>query len=385
LKSFYSICLGFTFFFIFVFNWKYESNRTTMNRPSTKRLGILLTTLIIFSSVSFSQLDNVDFLRAGSADGLKIVQAYVSPWANAFGAGMNGSWYNTAKPHKFGGFDITTGLNIGFVPTSATTFDVSKIGLTTLSGSGVSSTIAGPKTDGQTLTASQGAVTLASFKTPPGTNWKLMPVPTAQIGLGLPFGTELKFRFIPKISIKDGSISLWGIGLVHSLMQYLPGEKLLPFDVSLFGGYSKLKGNIPMSLQPKDGAPTNYSTYNVATSFLDQKMAMGISALNIGLIASLNVPVLTLYGGLGYSKTSTEVELLGNYPLPSIDLAVSTTEGVYEDAGVIKSFPKLDIKNFSGLRANIGLRIKLSVVTIHADYTKAQYNVFSTGLGISFR
>jgi hypothetical protein len=45
----------------------------------------------------------------------------------------------------------------------------------------------------------------------------------------------------------------------------------------------------------------------------------------------------------------------------------------------------MDIKNFSGLRANIGLRIKLAVITIHADFTKAQYNVFSTGLGVSFR
>jgi hypothetical protein len=45
----------------------------------------------------------------------------------------------------------------------------------------------------------------------------------------------------------------------------------------------------------------------------------------------------------------------------------------------------MDINNFSGLRANIGFRIKLAVVTIHADYTKAQYNVLTAGLGISFR
>ena len=335
--------------------------------------------------MSFSQFDNVDFLRAGATDGLKIVQAYVAPWANAFGAGLNGGWYNTAKPHKLGGFDITMGFNVGFVPESATTFDVSKIGLTSLSGTGMASTVAGPDIDGPTLTAMSGGLTLASFKTPPGSNWKMMPVPTAQVGIGLPLGTELKARFIPKITLGNGDVSLWGIGLVHSIMQYLPGNKLLPFDVSLFGGYTKLQGNVPVSLQPRLGSPPYYSTYNLTTSFLDQKLNAIVTAMNIGVIASLNLPVVTLYGGLGYSKTHTGIELLGNYPLPTINLARSLTEAVYEDAGVLKGFPSMEIENFSGVRANIGLRLKFAVITLHADYTKAQYNVFSTGLGVSFR
>jgi hypothetical protein len=47
--------------------------------------------------------------------------------------------------------------------------------------------------------------------------------------------------------------------------------------------------------------------------------------------------------------------------------------------------PSINIKNLSGLRANLGLRVKLAVLTIHADYTRALYNVFSFGVGISFR
>ena len=52
---------------------------------------------------------------------------------------------------------------------------------------------------------------------------------------------------------------------------------------------------------------------------------------------------------------------------------------------MVKGFNALKMKDFSGLRANIGIRIKLAVITIHADYTKANYNVVSTGLGVSFR
>ena len=84
---------------------------------------------------------------------------------------------------------------------------------------------------------------------------------------------------------------------MHSIMQYIPGNKLLPFDVSLFAGYTKLTGNVPLSLQP--GTPTNYTTYNVSTSFSDQNLNVAVKALNISAIASLNLPVITFYGGLG--------------------------------------------------------------------------------------
>lgn len=346
--------------------------------------------LLIISSVSFSQFDNVDFLRSAPADGVKLLQAYISPYANAFGAGLNGGWYNTARPHKFFGFDITTSVNVGLIPSSENTFDVSKIGLTTLTPTGTSpfmaSTIAGPNIDGPTtLTATSNGVIVTSFKTPPGTDWKYVPAPTAQFGLGLPFGTEVKVRFIPKITIEGGDISLLGFGVLHSLLQYLPGYKMMKlFDVSLFGGYTKLQGNIPLDLQPKVGAPTNYSTYNPLTSFQNQKLSINVSAMNVGIIGSINIPVLSIYGGVGYSKTNTDINLTGNFPTPRVNLTVSTTQPVYEDAGVIKSFPAINIKN-SGVRANIGLRIKLLIITIHADYTLAQYNMLSAGLGITIR
>ncbi len=360
-----------------------------MNNFKIRWLLSIIILLPFTLSISMAQIDNVEFLRAGATDGIKIIEAYMTPWANAFGAGLNGSWYNTAKPHKFGGFDITAGINVGVVPKSAGTYNVSDLGLTTLTGSGTASTVSGPDVNGPQLTKEASyestTVTLASFSLPPGTNWRYIPVPTLQAGIGLPLGTELKARYIPKINIKDdGNISLWGIGLMHSIMQYIPGNKLLPIDVSLFGGYTKLQGNVAVSLQPKE--PQNYSTYNPAIAFNDQKIAATVNALNIGVVASVNVPVITIYGGLGYSKTQTKISLEGNFPTPVL-VATPTPHAEYNDSGVIKgsSIQPIDIKNFSGLRANVGIRIKLAVITIHADYTRAQYNVLSAGFGVSFR
>jgi hypothetical protein len=202
-----------------------------MSNYVNKRSGILIISLFLFSSITFSQFNNIDFLKSAPADGVKYLQAYISPWANAFGSGLSGGWYNTAKPHKLGGFDITINASAGIVPTSAQTFDASKIGLSSsISGAGISPTVAGPKTDGPLMSYRVSGVTLANFNAPKGTDWRYVPVPSAQVGIGLPFGTELKVRFVPKININDGNVSLWGVGLVHSIMQYLPGNKMLPFD-----------------------------------------------------------------------------------------------------------------------------------------------------------
>jgi hypothetical protein len=355
-----------------------------MSKAFNPRVLATVLSMILVSNLMVAQLadDAFDFLKIGVNDASKITEAYIAPWANAFGAGVNGSWYNTAKPHKLGGFDITLGFNVGIVPSSDNTYDVSKLGLENFTGTGMAPTASGPKEPRPVLT-SKGISGVASITvpTPPGSNWGYMPVPTLQAGIGLPLGTELKIRYIPKIPVGDADISSWGVGLLHSLMQYLPGDKVLPFDVSIFGAFTKLTGNVPINLDP--GSPQFYTSKYPSTAWDNQNFEMIAQAWNVSLIASLNLPVFTLYGGLGYSGTLSKINMTGNFPLPTPSL----TEGmfIYEDAGVVKDFPTIEVKNFSGLRANAGFRLKFSVVTWHIDYTWTQYSVVSTGLGISFR
>ncbi len=363
------------------FTTKLKFMKNFFIRQNLKRAGLLISALFLFYSSSIAQIDNFDFLRSVPLDAEKYLKAYMEPWTNAFGAGLNGGWYNTAKPHKPLGFDITTSFNVGVVPTSAQEFDISSLGMTSLVGSGKAPTVAGPDEGTRpTLTYRAGGRDLETIPTPPGANWRYIPVPTLQLGIGLPLGTEIKGRLIPKINIKDGNISLWGLGLMHNITQYLPGDKLLPFDVSVFGGYTKLQGNVPLSMLP--GNPQDYSP---SPSFETQNLNVTVSGLNLSAIASLNLPVITFYGGLGYSNTKTEMILTGNFPTPVWDGTQNRIE--YNNTGLKTSadFPPVEIKNFSGLRANIGFRIKLAVITIHADYTRAQYNVLSAGLGLSFR
>jgi hypothetical protein len=355
-----------------------------MNRTFNSRLLVTVLSMVLVSNSLFSQLPDAafDFLKVGVNDASKITKAYISPWANAFGAGSNGSWYNTAKPHKLGGFDITLGFNVGIVPSIDNTYDVSKIGLQNFSGTGMAPTVSGPDNPLPVLTSRPiSGVAAMSVETPPGSDWGLIPVPSLQVGIGLPLGSELKVRYIPKITVSDNNISSWGVGLLHSITQYLPGDELLPFDISVFGAYSKLTGNVPISMKPGD--PQFYSSMYPSTAWNNQNFKMTTAAWNASAIASFNLPVLTLYGGLGFSKTATTIDLTGNFPLPTPSL--SEAGFIYEDAGVVKNFPAIEIENYSGLRANAGLRLKFAVLTWHIDYTWANYSVVSSGLGISFR
>ncbi len=361
-----------------------------MKKHQISKISAIAALLFFFNFSLHGQIDG-EFLKGGINDGTKLIEAYISPWAKAFGAGFSGGWYNTAKPHKFGGFDITITINAGLVPESETTFDLAELGLEhfTLvnpSGTSIAPTIAGQQQDGPELhyvsNISGYDVELARLNSPAGTGLKFIPVPMAQVGIGLPLNSEIKVRFIPKLTYDESDVSLWGVGLLHSIIQYIPGNELMPFDISVFGGYTRLKTNIGLEIYPDSYA--DYVNYT-SEDFTGQKVTGMVEGWNASLIGSFNLPVITIYGGLGYASSRTVADVVGNIPLPTADASSLPPSVVYTDAGVVNDITGIEIEDFSGLRANLGFRLKFALFTIHADYTRSQYNVFTAGLGISFR
>ena len=198
----------------------------------------------------------------------------------------------------------------------------------------------------------------------------------------MPLGSELKLRYIPNTPIAEGKISLIGGGLMHSISQYIKPMGITPFNISLFGGYSKLSAELPVDLQPK-----NYDHMNNYTpaDFADQFVALDVTSWNVSVIGSIDVPFLTGFVGLGYGSAVTLLDLQGNFPVPHADPSISTTSPVYDDEHVVAGYKALRIEDFSGLRVNVGGRLKLGVFTIHTAYTRALYSVFTAGIGVSFR
>ena len=362
---------------------------------------LTIIVLIFLSSSLFAQFKDLGkVLAAGQDDAEKIFEAYLTPYANGIGAGLSTGWYNTAKAHKLGGFDLNVSFNLTFIPTADQSYDANTLnlgnpanGLNVIVGSGSSPTAAGSKSDGQQLTYTQyiealdDDVDIASLVLPRGTGFAYTPVPMVQLGVGLVKETDLQVRYSPSIEWGNGSkVSLWGIGLKHSVSQWIPGLKKLPvFDMSLQGGYTKLNSKNSLNFQASfydDFADVVVDNENL---YSGQELMLDVSNITANLIVSGDFKIICIYGGVGISSTNSSLQLNGYYPFPE----VSGAQIIVDDDTAIKNPIDISVKSSDGSitkpRFNAGLRFKFAVVTINFDYTYANYSVASAGLGISFR
>lgn len=338
-----------------------------------KRLRILLILMLSLTFISQSNAqDDIDqFLKESVEDGEKLIGAYISPAIKAFSLGMNQGWYNTAKPHKVAGVDLTFTGSLMKVPSSEQLFDVNALGLTDISlvdGSGNPRsdgnipTVLGPDTPPTFSLNSTLGDPSDDFDGPSGLALgedvkfleNKMPAAMLQLGFGLPKGTDIKLRLVPKIDVgDDGKFNLFGIGVMHDVKQYIPGLKNMPFDLSALIGYTKMK--LDVAFDP--------------TANPDQRGLFEVKSTTIQGIASKKFSVVTFYGGLGYNIAKSNLAMLGTY-----------------DIGGSNIKDPVDLSYAaSGFRASAGMRLKLAVFTFHADYTLQKYSALTVGFGISVR
>jgi hypothetical protein len=364
-----------------------------MKRVKLSGKNCFLIVILLSISLSLSaQIKTVgEFFAGGVTDAGTLLEAYITPWANALGTSLSGGWYNTAKPHKPLGFDLTLTTNISFIPEEAKTFDLAELTLSDNvhlpSGTTIAPTVAGETTSGPELVYYVQNYEVASMHTPQGTGVGLMLSPMAQIGIGLVKGTEFNFRFFPNVELgKYGKLGLWGIGGKHSISQWIPAVDKIPFlNISLMAGYTKFSSSFNLTVTPADWQITDNTTG--AISFDDQSLDLTVKSFTINALVSANLPVICFYGGLGIVNTKTDLALTGYFPVPTI--VPPSIDPEVNDNSAAKDPISVEIENNDGKptkpRINVGLRLKLGVLTIHGDYTYANYSNVTAGLGISFR
>jgi hypothetical protein len=364
-----------------------------MKRVKLSGKNCFLIVILLSISLSLSaQIKTVgEFFAGGVTDAGTLLEAYITPWANALGTSLSGGWYNTAKPHKPLGFDLTLTTNISFIPEEAKTFDLAELTLSDNvhlpSGTTIAPTVAGETTSGPELVYYVQNYEVASMHTPQGTGVGLMLSPMAQIGIGLVKGTEFNFRFFPNVELgKYGKLGLWGIGGKHSISQWIPAVDKIPFlNISLMAGYTKFSSSFNLTVTPADLQITDNTTG--AISFDDQSLDLTVKSFTINALVSANLPVICFYGGLGIVNTKTDLALTGYFPVPTI--VPPSIDPEVNDNSAAKDPISVEIENNDGKptkpRINVGLRLKLGVLTIHGDYTYANYSNVTAGLGISFR
>jgi len=310
----------------------------------------LLFTIVAFTTsfISYSQ----SVFQEDILQGEKLIEAYFTPIAKSFGASLNNGWYNTAKPHKLGGFDVTFTLNTVIIPNSAESFKIKdSFGNIFTSNAAEASTIFGNNEETEMTYINSNTGIEYEFDMPGGLKIHAFPLPMIQAGIGLIKKTAIDIRYMPMLNISNNiNINLLGFGVKHDLLQWIPlmGDAI-PISLSIQGGYTSLNTELKIS---------------------DQDVELKTNATTINLIASKKILMITGYAGIGYNSATTTFTSQTKFNL----------DGIIFEEKIETSF-----ESNKNLRTNIGLRLNLTIITIQADYTFSEYPTTTIGIGVSLR
>jgi hypothetical protein len=313
----------------------------------------ILTFLIFISTSQYvvSQNPVVNDIQ----DASNFLGAYFSPFSESIGAGLNRGWYNTAKPHKLAGFDVSLNINLITVSDELSSFDANS--LDNFSSSSSSTPTLLGSGEGATISYQGNEFVMPNQNI----NLKTIPIPTLNAGVGLIKGTEVNLRYIPSYNydigfVGKGSIELYGFGLKHDILQWLPLNKLLPFDLSFQGAFSQFN-----------------TSFEVESQSIRQDVSLDIRATTFNLILSKKFSVVSAYASVGQNTVNSTFTGNTNFKLGS-----SST--------LVFDLPlNIELPKSSEMQASAGVRFQFAIFTLYANQTFSSYPVTSAGIGLSFR
>ncbi|WP_138429392.1 DUF6588 family protein [Fodinibius saliphilus] len=371
-------------------------------RYRTLLLGLFIGILGFSTLPANAQIGDVgQILQSGKADANTLARAYLQPFGSGFGAALNTGWTNTAKPHKKFGFDLTISSGLAIVPGADKTFDVQSLNLQQLeieSGGNIAQTINGKDIAGPTLAAyadpdGPGGISeqkIFDFQMPKGTDFGYVPSPMIKAGVGLIKDTELMFRYMPKTTIGDfGSFNLFGVGAKHGINQWLPGGNLLPVNLSLMFGYTNMEVGSGFDVTAQDVIEDPQNTENPysASQWDGQKITMNTDAWSINALVGKTLPMISIYGGIGYEASTFNIKTPGSYPtvVPNPDYSNDPNNNEPFIVDAVDEPLDISIDGDNGFRALAGFRFRFAVFHISGSYTLSNYSSYNVGFGISFR
>ncbi len=355
--------------------------------------------------------------RAGLTDANKVMNAYFQPFAESFGIGLAQNWYNTAVPLKLLRFNVQLGASYIRIPEEMLTFNPQTLGLTNLR------TVDPAVTSAPTINGEGDGPVYAIYGDDPtnpggpqikiqeiagltsGLGLSANAVPNIQVNLGLIKKTEVSVRYVPTIDLGtlgsdglSGSVGLWGIGVKHDLLQWIPLASKLPFSVSGYFNYTAMSIELGTSFPGPDnsnyagntgpGAVTGFRFDGTPGDYTNQQIALNANAMGFGIIASKKLLIFTPYVSAGFVRSSFSLKTAGDYALPTGLEANAATPDPSDLREIYTNYKDpLDISFDSAntFRAGVGLRLKLLIFAIHAEaFTAGGYNGYNAGLSIGF-
>ncbi|WP_298879416.1 DUF6588 family protein [uncultured Polaribacter sp.] len=344
-----------------------------------KKYILILISIFTLSFNTNAQEGFEAILLADASDSQKLMEAYFAPGMEGFINAMNNGWYHTAKVHKTFGFDLAIGLSGAAIPTEKELFNISALGLTSVtSSSTTASTFAGPSgTTSMTVnTTINGNNVSANFDSPGGIlsdlPAKAVPAPIVQLSVGLPFKLEGMLRFVPETNIgeDDGSVKMLGVGLKKEITNWFGPLDKTPLHISLLAAYTTMDVNYGIA----DQSSGEIQVQNALTEF-------NLKAYTVQAIASLNFPIINIYGGFGYNSGNASYAMSGTFTGVYDTGFPAPNDKVTKNLSVPSN---LDFES-SGVTTTLGARLSLGFFKIFGSYAFQEYNTFSAGVAISIR
>ena len=335
--------------------------------------SILLVILCLITLISKAQNDLDVLLAAGVEDAERFANDYLAPGANGLMHSMNANWFNSAQVKPFGGFEISVVANAALVKDESKMFnlntdDYNNVQFVQGPSSQMVASFLGENDPSIFVEVEYddpifGAQTV-QIELPQGigdASNNLLPTAFIQGAIGLSNGIELKARFVPSVDTEQGSLSMYGAGLQLEFTEWLPANKLLPVAISGLVAYNHLDGSYDVT-ESSGIEGDNQRIENNTNTWLFQ------------LVASTKLPIINIYGGVGYIKGTSESDLLGNYRVTNGPL---TTENIVDPFSVSS--------DVSAVRGTIGAKLKLGFFRLNAEYHVSEFDAFSVGLNFGFR
>ncbi len=354
-----------------------------------KKISILL--LIILSSIFVKAQDFGQIIAGSLADANKYATEYMKPFGEGEIYNLSRGWYSTARAHKLLGFDFSVNIQAAIVPTEKQSFTFNNADYTTfkLAGSGTSAslpTFVGSGTSTQVINVTNsvnGQSVTTNFTAPTGIGDDFkknisfipiaVPLPVAQIGIGLFKHTDLKVRYFPKTDFSNVSIGVFGVALQHEFSNYLPFIKKIPFlHLSALAGYSKIDANYK---------PNFNSSSSVQNPSGNSVAGYNISAFTLQGIASVKFSLLEIYTSVGYSTGKSSINLNGDY-------TITYNTGYPPPNNKVTATQKDPVSlsyTAGGITNTWGVRLNLTILKVYADYTFAKYNGVGVGIALALR
>lgn len=338
-------------------------------------LAIAAFTLL---NANHTKAQELETILLAKEDAGKLTGAYIAPVTKGLIYSMNNGWYHTAKVHKKFGFDVTIAANASFIPSEDELFNLTKIGLSdaTTYNQNTSSTIGGSENANTAIVTYTGEVqgqnVSVDFQMPSGIKEDLpasaVPAPSIQVAIGLPYKLEAIVRYLPKTGSDDVKAGLFGIGFKKEITDWFGPMDKTPLHISLLAAYTNM--NVDYNIGDVSG---NVTSNNAAAEF-------NLNSYTIQAIASINLPIINFYGGVGFNGGNTTLKMLGDYTLtyetgnplnPTIQETVTDPLSLKTTA--------------NGFNATIGTRLSLGFFKLFGSYTLQEYNSINAGIAFSFR